>query len=401
MRFGAGHLIDVLRGKVTDKVTQFQHQQPVHLGIGADLPEAQWRAVLRQLIALGHVRTEGEYNTLELTDSAREVLRGEVQLQLKPCPTRRRKRKGRVARTAGGASHRAKAKPPPLPLDDEARAQRFDALKAWRAEVAKEHNLPAYIVFHDATLAEMARECPASLDDLAGISGVGAKKARGLRQRDPARAGICRPLTGRPRTCAGEQIGTAHRARVGLGCTAARPELPMSRPTLSCSMLALCLMASLPLQAQPGPRDDTRARPRGPAPVPAGPAQRPRPDRRTAGPQRPPAGRPARCTRRSLRPLRPMTTTTGQAAAATTATTCYGRPDGRYQAGRGAGPGHNFYRGDRLPWEYRQRTYVVEDWRGHRLSAPPRGYHWVQAGGDYVLVAIATGVILQLLLMGN
>jgi Ni/Co efflux regulator RcnB len=79
----------------------------------------------------------------------------------------------------------------------------------------------------------------------------------------------------------------------------------------------------------------------------------------------------------------------------------YGRPDSRYQAGRGAGPGHNFYRGDRLPWEYRQRTYVVEDWRGHHLSAPPRGYHWVQAGGDYVLVAIATGVILQLLLMGN
>jgi Ni/Co efflux regulator RcnB len=66
--------------------------------------------------------------------------------------------------------------------------------------------------------------------------------------------------------------------------------------------------------------------------------------------------------------------------------------------GRGAGPQHAFYRGERLPVQYRHRQYVVEDWRGHRLSAPPRGYHWVQTGADYVLVAIATGVILQLLL---
>jgi len=65
---------------------------------------------------------------------------------------------------------------------------------------------------------------------------------------------------------------------------------------------------------------------------------------------------------------------------------------------RGAGPDHQFYRGDRLPLEYRSHYYVVDDWRGHYLSAPPRGYHWVQTGGDYVLVAIATGVILQLLL---
>jgi len=65
---------------------------------------------------------------------------------------------------------------------------------------------------------------------------------------------------------------------------------------------------------------------------------------------------------------------------------------------RGAGPYHEFHRGDRLPAEYRHRQYVVDDWRGHHLSAPPRGYHWVQTGGDYVLVAIATGVILQLLL---
>jgi Ni/Co efflux regulator RcnB len=65
---------------------------------------------------------------------------------------------------------------------------------------------------------------------------------------------------------------------------------------------------------------------------------------------------------------------------------------------RGAGPNHDFRQGQRLPMEYRHRQYVVDDWRGHHLSAPPRGYHWVQTGGDYVLVAIATGVILQLLL---
>ncbi|CAN5789662.1 hypothetical protein BH11PSE8_BH11PSE8_08140 [soil metagenome] len=66
--------------------------------------------------------------------------------------------------------------------------------------------------------------------------------------------------------------------------------------------------------------------------------------------------------------------------------------------GRGAGPDHRFYRGGYLPPEYRGRQYVVDDWRGHRLSAPPRGYHWVQSGGDYILVAIATGIIASILL---
>ncbi len=76
-----------------------------------------------------------------------------------------------------------------------------------------------------------------------------------------------------------------------------------------------------------------------------------------------------------------------------------GRPhDNRRWDERGAGPNHDFRRGQRLPAEYRHRQYVVDDWRGHRLSAPPRGYHWVQTGGDYVLVGIATGVILQLFL---
>jgi Ni/Co efflux regulator RcnB len=74
------------------------------------------------------------------------------------------------------------------------------------------------------------------------------------------------------------------------------------------------------------------------------------------------------------------------------------RPNEHEGRGRGAGPQHNYYKGGRLPMEYNHRQYVVEDWRGHRLSAPPRGYHWVQTGGDYVLVAITTGIIISLLL---
>ena len=175
-RFGAGHLIDVLRGKVTDKVTQFNHQELSTFSIGADVSEAQWRMVLRQLIALGHVQTEGEYNTLELTPTSREVLRGEVQMLLRqPSETPRRARVAKGGKVAGGRATAAREKAPPVALDEQG-LERFAALKAWRAEIAREHNLPAYIVFHDATLAEMARAHPQSLDELAGISGVGTKK---------------------------------------------------------------------------------------------------------------------------------------------------------------------------------------------------------------------------------
>ncbi|MBI5259205.1 MAG: DNA helicase RecQ [Burkholderiales bacterium] len=172
--FGAGHLIDVLRGKLTEKVSQHGHERLSTFGIGADLSEVQWRGVLRQLIALGHVRAEGEYNTLELSDSARAVLKGDVSVLLR-VPAEAPPRRGKSSRGKSGARASGKDKPPPLPLDEPG-LERFAALKAWRAEIAREHNLPAYVVFHDATLAEMARECPDSLDALAGISGVGAKK---------------------------------------------------------------------------------------------------------------------------------------------------------------------------------------------------------------------------------
>jgi ATP-dependent DNA helicase RecQ len=169
--FGAGHLIDVLRGKVTDKVTQHGHQRLSTFGIGADLDEARWRGVLRQLVALGHVVPEGEYNTLALTDSARAVLKGEVPIVLRlprAAPPRSRARK---------AGSMASSRAPTVAADlDPAAQQRYAALKAWRADIAREHNLPAYVVFHDATLAAMARDRPATLDHLAEISGVGAKK---------------------------------------------------------------------------------------------------------------------------------------------------------------------------------------------------------------------------------
>ncbi|MDB4972888.1 MAG: ATP-dependent helicase RecQ [Myxococcaceae bacterium] len=170
-RFGVGHLIDVLRGKITEKVEQYHHENLSTFGIGNNLSEAQWRAVVRQLVALGYVNAEGDFNTLELTASSRAVLRGEVTLLLREQSDKpRRSKKGRVASSRG-----QKEKALPVLLDG-AGIERFDALKAWRADVAREHNLPAFVVFHDATLAEMARLRPSSLQALGEISGVGAKK---------------------------------------------------------------------------------------------------------------------------------------------------------------------------------------------------------------------------------
>ncbi|MFZ2648886.1 MAG: DNA helicase RecQ [Burkholderiaceae bacterium] len=176
-RFGAGHLIDVLRGKATDKVAQFGHQELSTFGIGASVSEARWRGVLRQLISLGHLRTEGEFNTFELTPSSRQVLRGDVSLLLRESDTSPTRAEG--GRRTKGATGAKPARPTmhgaAAALDDAAQ-QRFAALKAWRAEVARAHNLPAFVVFHDATLTEMARLRPATLDALAQINGVGVKK---------------------------------------------------------------------------------------------------------------------------------------------------------------------------------------------------------------------------------
>ena len=167
--YGAGHIMDILRGKLTDKVTQRGHETLSTFGIGADLSEVQLRGVLRQLIAIGAVAVDAEsYNTLQLTDASRAVLKGEVAVQLRESVSMPASRKPKRASTT--AVPRV-----PASLDGEGQ-QRFVALKAWRAEVAKEHNLPAYVIFHDATLAAIAERAPQSLHDLQGISGIGAKK---------------------------------------------------------------------------------------------------------------------------------------------------------------------------------------------------------------------------------
>jgi len=169
--FGSGHLIDVLRGKETDKVSQYRHQQLSTWGVGSALSEQQWRAVIRQLIALGYAVTEGEYNTLSLGEGAKAVLRGEVRMLLRQPATPAKRSKS--SRTGSGTAARRSEAEADL---DAAAQQRFDALKAWRADVAREHGLPAYVIFQNVTLAELARLQPRSLDEMSGISGIGAKK---------------------------------------------------------------------------------------------------------------------------------------------------------------------------------------------------------------------------------
>jgi ATP-dependent DNA helicase RecQ len=167
--FGAGHVVDVLRGKFTDKVSQRGHQTVSTFGIGADLSETQWRAVLRQLMAIGAVEVDAQaFNTLKLTEAARAVLKGEVLVQLRvtAAPATGRKARRVPSTPAKGAA---------VALDPQAQGS-FAALKAWRAEVAKAHNLPAYVIFHDNTLAAIAQSAPQTLADLQGISGIGARK---------------------------------------------------------------------------------------------------------------------------------------------------------------------------------------------------------------------------------
>jgi ATP-dependent DNA helicase RecQ len=169
--FGAGHIMDILRGKSTDKITQFGHNRLSTFGIGAEFSELQLRGVLRQLIAMGALAVDAQaFNTLKLTDTSRAVLRGELPVSLRES----------VSTPAGPRARRdrssARATPAAAASLDTAGQARFAALKAWRAEVAREHNLPAYVIFHDATLAAVAERCPQTLDDLGGISGMGAKK---------------------------------------------------------------------------------------------------------------------------------------------------------------------------------------------------------------------------------
>ncbi|WP_353172284.1 DNA helicase RecQ [Paracandidimonas soli] len=166
-RYGAAHLIDILRGKLTERVQQSDHQSLSVFGIGQDLSENAWRGVLRQLLAQGILMVDQEgYGTLTLTEASRSVLKGEHKLMMRRESEKARSR----SRTSGTGK-----KPVLEDLPPKAQA-RFEALRAWRAEVARSHGVPAYVVFHDATLREIAVIHPETLEDLRHISGVGVRK---------------------------------------------------------------------------------------------------------------------------------------------------------------------------------------------------------------------------------
>jgi ATP-dependent DNA helicase RecQ len=174
--FGAGHLMDIVRGKTTEKVTQYGHASLSTFGIGQDFSELQLRGVLRQLIAMGAVAVDAQaFNTLQLTAESRGVLKGEVTVMLRESVSSPAERKPRRSARLGAV---VKA---PINLDSEG-LLRYSALKAWRAEVAQQHNLPAYVIFHDATLAVIAQTAPQTIGDLQGISGIGAKKLEAYAQ---------------------------------------------------------------------------------------------------------------------------------------------------------------------------------------------------------------------------
>ena len=173
--FGAGHIMDILRGKPTEKVVQYGHDQLSTFGIGADLAEPQWRGVLRQLIASNLVRVNAEaFNTLLLLPDARQVLKGEVSVLLRQqavsTKTERTRRGSKTSAKKTSAKGMAEA------TLNAGALERLARLKAWRADVAREHNLPAFVIFHDATLRAIAEQSPQSLHDLEGISGMGVKK---------------------------------------------------------------------------------------------------------------------------------------------------------------------------------------------------------------------------------
>jgi len=162
-RFGAGHVVDVLLGHDTERIRQWNHQKLSTYGIGKELSEKDWRAVLRQLVALGYLEIDhASYGALKLSPSSRAVLKGEQTVLL-----RKQEEKKTLRETRG--------KSPTAQLDNNGQTL-FESLRAWRAATAKEHGLPAYVIFHDATLAEIAHLCPQSPAQLRQISGIGARK---------------------------------------------------------------------------------------------------------------------------------------------------------------------------------------------------------------------------------
>ncbi|MCZ8146759.1 MAG: DNA helicase RecQ [Roseomonas sp.] len=165
-RFGVAHLVDVLRGRMTDKVAQFAHDRLPTFGVGKDVPDATWRSVARQLVARGALDVAVEnHGELVLTDTARPVLKGEEKVMLRE-DAARPVASARASRAAPGAATGAVSSGDPL----------FEALRDWRRAEAQGQAVPAYVIFQDRTLAEIAAARPRTLDQLAAIPGVGRTK---------------------------------------------------------------------------------------------------------------------------------------------------------------------------------------------------------------------------------
>ena len=170
-RFGAMHLIDVLVGRLTERVQQFEHDKLSVFGVGRELNEKQWRAVLRQLVAMGHLRADSEaYGALKLTDTARGVLKGETEVMLREQAPGTRIRATRTKSRRGDLAPAANA--PQGDVDPELRTR----LRTWRSNIARESGVPAYVVLHDATIDGIVRAWPTTLDELRGVPGIGDKK---------------------------------------------------------------------------------------------------------------------------------------------------------------------------------------------------------------------------------
>ncbi|SCF01356.1 ATP-dependent DNA helicase RecQ [Micromonospora coriariae] len=165
-RFGAGHCIDILLGKQTDKISQYGHDALTVFGIGTELSDAEWRGVVRQLLAEGLLAVEGDYGTLALTEASAEVLgrRRTVTMRREP----EKPASSRSTKPRGAATVVADLGPAATAV--------FERLRGWRAATAKEQGVPAYVIFHDATLRQIASDAPGSLAELSRVSGVGENK---------------------------------------------------------------------------------------------------------------------------------------------------------------------------------------------------------------------------------
>jgi ATP-dependent DNA helicase RecQ len=161
--FGSGHLIDVLRGNLTERVKEWHHDRVSTFGIGKDLQEGAWRAVFRQMVALGFLTTDSEgHGALNLTAASRVVLKGQQTVYL-----RLQTKLKRLSE---------KRQDDDLAMFDSKERYLWEQLRTWRAKTAKEHGVPAYVIFHDATLRELVRICPQTEDELRQVTGIGVRK---------------------------------------------------------------------------------------------------------------------------------------------------------------------------------------------------------------------------------